>query len=99
MAIIEVTIVPVGVPGSSLSEHVARVIQVLKASGLTHELTSMGTIIWGDLDEIWKVLRQMHEACFQGGVARVSTQIKIDDRRDRHASPEQKIRSVMEKLE
>lgn len=98
MAIVEVTIVPLGVPGTSLSKHVADVVRVVKESGLQYELTAMGTIISGDLDEIWKVLRKMHEACFQGEVTRVSTQVKIDDRRDHAASPEQKIRSVMEKL-
>jgi uncharacterized protein YqgV (UPF0045/DUF77 family) len=59
----------------------------------------MGTIISGDLDEIWPVLKQMHESCFETPeVARVLTQIKVDDRRDKLTSPAQKVRSVMDKL-
>jgi len=59
----------------------------------------MGTIITGNLDDIWPVLREMHESCYAtGGVARVFTQIKVDDRRDRPASPAQKVKSVMDKL-
>lgn len=98
MAVVEVSIIPLGVPGTSLSGHVARVLRVLRDSSLQHELTAMGTIISGDLEEILKVVRQMHESCFAGEVTRVLTQIKIDDRRDKAASPEQKIRSVKAKL-
>jgi uncharacterized protein (TIGR00106 family) len=72
---------------------------VLEGSRLEYELTAMGTIIHGDLDEIWVVLRKMHESCFAAGdVARVLTQIKIDDRRDRQSSPAQKVQSVLHQL-
>jgi uncharacterized protein (TIGR00106 family) len=98
MAVAEVSIIPLGVPGTSLSGHVARVLRVLQESSLSYELTAMGTIVSGDLDDILKVLRKMHESCFSGEVTRVLTQIKIDDRRDKPASPEQKIRSVKAKL-
>jgi len=98
MAVVEVSIIPLGVPGTSLSGHVARVLKVLQESSLKFELTAMGTIINGDLEEIWQVLKKMHESCFAGEVARVLTQVKIDDRRDKPASSEQKIRSVMSKL-
>lgn len=98
MAVVEVSIVPIGVPGTSLSSHVAKVIKVLKESSLQYELTAMGTIVSGDLDDIMPVLKKMHESCFSPEVTRVLTQIRIDDRRDRKGSPEQKIRSVMDKL-
>ena len=98
MAIVEVSIIPLGVPGTSLSGHVARVLKVLQKSSLDFELTAMGTIISGDLDEILQVVKTMHESCFSGEVTRVLTQIKIDDRRDKPASPEQKVRSVKAKL-
>jgi uncharacterized protein (TIGR00106 family) len=98
MAVVEVSIIPLGVPGTSLSGHVARVLRVLQESSLRYELTAMGTIISGDLEEILQVLRKMHESCFSKGVTRVLTQIKIDDRRDKPASPEQKIQSVKAKL-
>lgn len=98
MAIVEVSIIPLGVSGSSLSGYVAQVLSVLRESSLSYELTAMGTIISGDLDEILSVVRRMHESLFSPDVSRVLTQIKIDDRRDQPASPGQKIRSVMEKL-
>jgi uncharacterized protein (TIGR00106 family) len=59
----------------------------------------MGTIIEGDLDEILEVIRKMHEHPFTQGAVRVSTSIKIDDRRDKpEHSIAGKMRSVEEKL-
>jgi uncharacterized protein (TIGR00106 family) len=58
----------------------------------------MGTIIEGELNDILRVIRQMHEAPFAAGAARVSTLIKIDDRRDKAHSMIGKVRSVREKL-
>lgn len=98
MAVVELSIVPIGVESTSLSSYVAGALKVLEKSTLQHELTAMGTIISGDLDDILKTVRQMHESFFSAGAMRVLTQIRIDDRRDKKASPEQKIRSVMEKL-
>ena len=98
MAIVFVTIAPLGTAGSSLSRYVAGVERILRRSGLKHELTAMGTIVEGDLDAILPVLREMHEHPFSQGAVRVSTLIKIDDRRDKAASMDAKIRSVKEKM-
>lgn len=99
MAIVFVSIAPLGTATTSLSTYVAGVERVLKDSGLKSQLTAMGTIIEGDIDEVLPVLRRMHELPFAEGAVRVSTLIKIDDRRDRTTSIERKVRSVMEKLE
>ncbi|SPF38589.1 conserved hypothetical protein [Syntrophobacter sp. SbD1] len=98
MAIVELSIVPVGIESTSVSSYVAGAIRVLEKTSLEFELTAMGTIISGNLDDILKTIRQMHESCFEAGAKRVLTQIKIDDRRDREGSIEQKVRSVREKL-
>ncbi|MGQ9484404.1 MAG: MTH1187 family thiamine-binding protein [Desulfosoma sp.] len=98
MAIVEVSVVPLGTARTSLSNEVARAVAVLQASGLSYELTAMGTIIYGDLDKILETVRAMHESCFQSGVQRVLTQIKIDDRRDQASTPQEKVRSVLEKM-
>ncbi len=98
MAIVEVSIVPLGTNTPSVSQYVAAVLEVLEENGLKYQLTSMGTIIEGDLDKILDVVRQMHEVPFQKGVKRVVTTIRIDDRRDKQASMEGKVRSVREKL-
>lgn len=99
MAVVEISVVPLGVQSVSLSAFVAEALKVLQKSGLSYELTGMGTIISGDLDAIWRVLREMHESCFVQGVTRVLTTIRVDDRRDRVSSSRQKVESVMKRLE
>src|SRR3990170_4330190 len=98
MAIVFVTVAPLGTATTSLSRYVAGVERILRESGLTHQLTAMGTIIEGDLDAILPVVRRMHEAPFAEGALRVSTLIKVDDRRDKDHTIEGKVRSVREKL-
>jgi uncharacterized protein (TIGR00106 family) len=98
MAIVFLTITPLGTATPSVSRYVAGVERVLRESGLKHQLTAMGTIVEGDLDEILAVVRKMHEHPFTQGAVRVSTSIKIDDRRDKVATMEGKMRSVEEKL-
>ncbi|HEY5995388.1 MAG TPA: MTH1187 family thiamine-binding protein [Candidatus Deferrimicrobiaceae bacterium] len=98
MAIVFVSIAPLGTATTSLSRYVAGVQRIIAESGLKHQLTAMGTIVEGDLDAILPVLRRMHERPFADGAARVSTLIKIDDRRDKPHSIEGKVRSVTERL-
>lgn len=98
MAVVEISITPLGV-GVGVSAYVAGCLQILRDSGLHHQLTPMGTIIEGELDEIFRVIRRMVEAPFAAGAVRVSTLVKIDDRRDREThSMAGKVQSVMEKL-
>lgn len=97
MAIVEVSIVPLGLSTASLSEQVAAVLEPLKFSGLNYTLTAMGTIIEGDLGDVMQCVLKMHEIPFARGVKRVYTTVKIDDRRDKQITIESKVRSVMNK--
>jgi uncharacterized protein (TIGR00106 family) len=98
MAVVFVTIAPLGTGTPSLSKYVAGVERILRGTHLTHQLTAMGTIIEGDLDEILAVIRKMHEHPFTQGAVRVSTLIKIDDRRDKDHTIAGKMRSVEDRL-
>jgi len=98
MAIAFLTITPLGTGTPSVSRFVAGVEEILRGTSLNHQLTAMGTIIEGDLDAILAVVRRMHEAPFQEGAVRVSTLVKIDDRRDKEHTIAGKMRSVEEKL-
>jgi uncharacterized protein (TIGR00106 family) len=99
MAIAKVSIVPVGTGSPSLSEHVARAVRVLRQEkGLKYELTSMGTIIEGDVDNILSIVKKMHRAALGEGVMRVVTIIEIDDRLDKPSTMHSKVESVMKKL-
>ena len=98
MTVVFLSITPLGTGTPSVSKYVAGVERILRETKLVHQLTAMGTIIEGDLDEILQVVRRMHEHPFTQGAVRVSTFIKIDDRRDREHTIERKMRSVEEKL-
>ncbi len=100
MAVVEISIVPLGTGSTSLSPYVAACEKELRkhCGDLKYELTAMGTIIEGDLDQILTLIRRLHEVPFREGAVRVSTSIKIDDRRDKSSSIEQKIKSVENKL-
>jgi uncharacterized protein (TIGR00106 family) len=99
MAVVEVSITPLGTGTPSVSAYVAECLKIIRESGLSHQLTPMGTVIEGDLDEILRVVRRMHEAPFAAGAMRVSTLLKIDDRRDVSSHTLQgKIQSVERKL-
>ncbi len=97
MAIVEVSIVPLGLSTTSLSGQVASVLKPLKDSGLHYTLTAMGTIIEGDLEEVMKCVLEMHEVPFHRGINRVYTTIKVDDRRDKPITIEGKVSSVLNK--
>jgi uncharacterized protein (TIGR00106 family) len=83
MAVVEISVTPLGTSSTGVSSFVAGCLKIVESSGLNHQLTPMGTIIEGDIDDIFRVLRLMHESPFNSGALRVSTLIKIDDRRDR----------------
>ncbi len=99
MAVVEVSVTPLGTGEGGVSQYVAGCLRIVRESGLKHMLTPMGTIIEGELDAILDVIRRMHESPFAAGAPRVSTLIKIDDRRDRvEHTMAGKLRSVEEKL-
>ena len=99
MAIAEISIIPIGTKTPSVSGHVAAAIKVLqREKDVKYELNAMGTIVEGDLDNILRVARKMHEEAFGDGIARVLTTVKIDDRRDKPSNIEIKIVSLREKL-
>lgn len=102
MAIVAVSISPTGSApdeGVGVSRYVARALEVVRGqSAVRYRLDPMFTTLEGDLDEILALVRRMQEAVFEAGALRVGTVLKIDDRRDRPASMDEKVRSVEEKL-
>lgn len=99
MAVVEVTVMPIGTPSSSLSEYVAGCVTVLKeAEGITYQLTPMATVIEGELGRVLEVVRRMHEQPFSKSIGRVVTTIRIDDRRDKELTMAGKVAAVEARL-
>ncbi len=100
MAIVDVTIIPIGTNSPSVSHFVADIHEVLKKyeDKVKYQLTPMSTIIEGELPVLFEVIQAIHEVPFEAGVQRVATNIRIDDRRDKKTTLDGKLASVNEKL-
>ncbi|WP_077074359.1 MTH1187 family thiamine-binding protein [Aedoeadaptatus urinae] len=99
MAVVELTLVPIGTQKTSCSPYVAAAYDAVKENDKVEiRLNPMGTVLEGDIDELFACVRKMQEAVFEAGAERVYSVVKIDDRRDKKASLDQKVNSVMSKL-
>ena len=72
------SVLPVGV-GEALSEHVARIVDIIDASGLDYRLGAMQTTVEGGEDEVMELIMKCHRAGREAA-QRVFTSITIDDR-------------------
>ena len=72
MVIAEFTLVPLG-KGESLSPYVARISRVIRRSGLRNQLTPMGTIVEGNWDNVFGLIRK-------GGKWRMDRKVKVVER-------------------
>lgn len=101
LAIVDITIIPLGTNDPSVSEYIAEIHQVLKnyEDKVTYQLTPMSTIIEGKLEVLFEVVQALHEVPFNKGAKRVTTNIRIDDRRDKQLTMAGKLKSVESKLE
>ena len=102
MAIVDVTVIPIGTETPSVSSYVADIQRVLKKyeenGQIRFQLTPMNTIIEGELPVLFEVILAMHEVPFEKGLMRVATNIRIDDRRDGKRKMEEKVQRVESQL-
>lgn len=75
----EFSVTPIG-KGTSVGEWVARCLDLVDRSGLPYRLGPMGTTVEGGLDEVLDLITRCHRAVLED-CERVSTLIKIDDRK------------------
>ena len=99
MAILAISVTPIGTGSPSVGAYVADAVRVFARSGLSYRLNAMHTEVEGELEQLLRLIPEIHEACFARGARRVSTVVKIDDRRDAPSSIEGKVRSVQERTE
>ncbi len=93
--IAEVKIIPIGTVTTSLSRYIAACLDTVKqAQDVSYQLTAMGTIIQGPLEQVLELAQRMHEVPFGMGAKRVVTTISIDDRRDKPATIDSKVKAV-----
>lgn len=102
VAIVDVTVIPIGTETPSVSEYVAEIQGILKKyeeqGKISYQLTPMNTLIEGELPVLFEVIQAIHESPFQKGIQRVATNIRIDDRRDKKVKMNDKLESVQKRL-
>ena len=77
----EISIYPLGTSSPSITGELSEIFTVLEKCGLKYEISVMGTIIEGTLDELLSLAGKLHNAVFSDSVRRIVTVIKIDERR------------------
>ena len=94
MIISQLSIAPIG-KNVSLSKYVKKVIEVIKKHDVKSETNAMATVIeTEDLETLLKIVQEAHMILVNSGVQRVITELKIDDRRDKNATMESKLKAV-----
>ena len=58
--------------------YVDAAIRVIRQSGLRHEVGALGTTLEGEPDEVWPLLRQVHETCLAAGAKHALSVIKVE---------------------
>ncbi len=92
VTIAEFSISPAG-KGVGVSEYVARCLDLVDRSGLAYRLNPMGTVVEGPFDEVMALIAKCHKAV-AADCERVSTVIKIDDRKGARNQIEEKVAKV-----
>lgn len=94
---IDLCVVPIGV-GVSVSEYIAECERLITGAGLQAQLHPYGTVIEGEWDAVFAVVKRCHERVHEMGAPRVFTTLKVGTRTDREQSMQDKIDSVRAKL-
>ncbi len=81
MAMMQITVIPLGTGTTSVGEFVAEIDAALALEKFSYQLTDMATNVQGEVGELFALAAKIHELPFNRQVDRVVTQITIDDRR------------------
>ena len=98
MALLQLTVIPLGTSSASVGDYVTDIYKEVTAAGLSCQLNDMGTLIQGNIDELLAVVRKVYDLPFERGAQRVVTQIVIDDRRDKEVSIGDKITAIQGRM-
>ncbi len=99
MAILQISVVPIGTRTPGLSRHLAPIPALLARSGLRYQIHPMGTVVEGEPGELLRLAARLHEAAFGGDCRRVLTHMALDDRRDITRPMEEKVERLIHAAE
>ena len=94
MIISQLSIAPLG-KDVSVSKYVKKVTEIIKKYNVKSETNAMATVIeTEDLETLFKIVQEAHMTTINSGAQRVITELKIDERRDKNATIESKLRAI-----
>ncbi|MEM3737098.1 MAG: MTH1187 family thiamine-binding protein [Candidatus Bathyarchaeia archaeon] len=95
--IADLSIIPVGV-GTSIGKYLGAAIAAIdKLGNVRYQITPMSTILEAEsIDDIFRAAKCAHEAVIGLGAQRVECELRIDDRRDKLRTLEEKVEAVRE---
>ena len=96
MTVAEFSVTPIG-KGASVGTYVARCLEIVDRSGVPYRLNAMGTVVEGEFEDLLKLIARCHEAVAED-CERVSTTIKIDDRKGASGQLDAKVKAVERRL-
>jgi uncharacterized protein YqgV (UPF0045/DUF77 family) len=69
-------------PGNAESQyaHIKAAIALAQNSGLKYEVGALGTTVEGAPDDVWALLRSMHESTLEAGATSIITNIRFAQR-------------------
>lgn len=99
MATADLTVIPIGREGASAGDVIAAVQRRLETQDrVRFRMHAMGTSLEGSVADILAVTGELHEVPFEEGIPRVYTVLKLDERRDREQTLDDKVESVRRRL-
>lgn len=96
--IVDFCIIPIGV-GVSVSNYIAACQLIFKKAGLKTKMHAYGTNLEGEWDTVFEVIKACHEIVHEMGAPRITATLKLGTRIDREQTMEEKVQSVLDKLE
>ena len=96
MVLLEFSMSPLG-KGESVGKYVARSLEIVDESGLDYRLNPMGTVLEGDWDDVFGVVKQCYER-MRKDCNRISCSIKVDYRKGAKGRLSGKVMSVEKRL-
>lgn len=98
MALMQLTVIPVGTCSASVGHSVAEILIALEKENIPFTLTDMGTIVEGNPQRLLEIAAKLHELTFSEKIQRVVTHIVLDERRDKNVHLGDKIASVAQRI-
>ena len=96
MVLLEFSMSPLG-KGESVGKYVARSLDIIDTSGVAYRLNPMGTVLEGEWDDVFRVVRKCYER-MRKDCNRISCTIKVDYRKGHNGRLESKVASVEKRL-